>query len=159
MESGLSDFIGRLLNRPAVDMSAGFPFIVHDGGRSKSKRPRQKNDCTVRCLSTATGLDYDLVYDMLADAGRKCSKGFDFKHWIETQDMFIFTKFSFPAKRGEPRMNPSKFYKHFPKGRYIVRTAKHVLAAVDGVLYDTVKPHSDRCIYTAWRYDGRRHDR
>jgi len=125
-----------------------FPFTRSDAGRSLSKRPKQKNDCTVRALATARAMDYDLAYDILAEAGRKCAKGFHIGQWLEKQPGV--KKIAFPAKKGQSRMNPLTFAKQFPTGRYICRTAKHVYCVIDGAVFDTVKPRHNRCIYTAW---------
>lgn len=38
-------------------------WVKSDAGRSESRRPRQKNDCTVRALALALELRYDDAYD------------------------------------------------------------------------------------------------
>ena len=54
-------------------------------------------------------------------------------------------KLSFPAKKGESRMNGEKFCKLYPKGRYILCMANHLTACVDGIIYDTWDC-SDKCV-------------
>lgn len=125
-----------------------YPWVWSDGGRSQSKRPRQKDDCTVRALAIACAMPYDEAYDILAQAGRKCSRGFPFAEWINCQPWA--TKIAFPAVKGQRRMNPSSFVSVYPSGTYICKVAKHVFAVIDGVLYDTSENPPDRCIYTAW---------
>ncbi len=135
---------------PKID-EALYPWLRTDAGRSVSARPKQKNDCTVRALALVRGSTFDEAYDTLANAGRKCSKGFHIGVWLEGQDWA--TKISFPAIKGEPRMNPAKFAERFQNGRFICRTAKHVYAVIDGVAMDTARSKSNRCIYTAWRIE------
>ena len=130
---------------------SGYPFQFYDGGRSTSKRPRQKNDCTVRALSIARDIPYDEAYETLKAAGRECSKGFDFVRWIARQP--FATKISFPAKKGEPRMDLFNFCDIHLEGTYILRVAGHVVACVNSVVYDTVKLRENRCVYTAWRIE------
>ncbi len=125
-----------------------YSWVATDAGRSQSARPRQKNDCTVRALAVAKGMQYDDAYDLLAEAGRKCGRGFEFKDWISKQPWA--RKISFPAIKGQRRMNPSTFVEKFPKGVFICRVAKHVFAVRDGVVYDTFENAPDRCIYMAW---------
>lgn len=132
-----------------VTSTSPYPLVRTDAGRSKSRRSRQKNDCTVRALALARNLEYDIAYDMLAEAGRKCAKGFDIMRWLDGQEWA--TKIPFPAKKGEPRMNPVEFAKQYPSGKYICRVAKHVYCVVDGVAMDTHRSRPNRCIYTAWR--------
>ena len=129
-----------------------YPFIYSDGGRSISKRPKQKNDCTVRAVADTFGLSYDEVYDNFKLNGRQCSKGFNFSWWLLSSSIAggRVDKMSFPATKGQRRMNPSTFCKQYNKGKYICRTAKHVFAVIDGIVYDTWEQRPDRCIYTAW---------
>ena len=128
-----------------------YPWVSHDAGRANSSRPRQRNDCTVRALAIARSMSYDDAYDLLKDAGRKCSRGFHFGDWVEAQPWA--KKISFPAIKGQRRMNPARFVVDFPEGRYILRVAKHVFAVVDGVAYDTFENAPDRCVYCAWKIE------
>lgn len=131
-----------------------YPFVKDDAGRSQSKRPRQRNDCTVRALTIACQIPYDEMYDFLADKGRKSWKGFNLK-WLEDGMSFFghrVEKTTFQAVKGQKRMNPKTFSEQFTKGRYVVKVAKHVFAFVDGVSHDTFQERDDRCIYVAWRF-------
>lgn len=128
--------------------SLSYPAILTDAGRAVSKRPRQRDDCTVRAVALARDITYDDAYDLLATAGRKCAKGFDLPTWLNHQPWA--TKISFPAIKGSPRMNPAAFVRQYPTGRYICRVAKHVFTVLDGVLYDAFENRPDRCIYRAW---------
>ena len=135
-----------------------YPFVYNDGGRATSKRPLQKNDCTVRALAIATGMPYDTVYDILKDAGRQCSGRFNIKQFLfepHNQDFFNckFHWQSFPAVKGECRMNPVAFSKQFNQGIYIAKTAKHVFTFIDGVAQDVEAERDDRCIYAAWKVE------
>ena len=128
-----------------------YPWVSTDAGRSQSKRPRQRNDCTVRALALALDCPYDQAYDTLKTAGRIASKGFHFSEWINAQPWA--TKISFPAVKGERRMNPASFTKQYPIGRFVCKTSKHVFCVDEGVVYDELDNRPDRCIYTAWRID------
>jgi hypothetical protein len=123
-----------------------------DAGRSSSRRPKQRNDCTVRALATVTGLPYDEVYDAVAKAGRKSARGFDLMGWARkggTLGGFRFVWESYPATPGYPRVNPVTFALKRRTGRYILRVSKHVVACVDGVVYDDHKLNGHRCVYGA----------
>ncbi len=133
-----------------------YPFIVDDGGRSQSQRPRQKNDCTVRALAIVTGWTYDQAYDLLKKADRRSHRGFRLGPWLQSKGYKLseweIAPLALPAVKGERRMNPVTFIKQNPYGRWIVKTAGHVFAIVDGVAHD-LHPESDgRCIYKAWRF-------
>jgi len=126
-----------------------YPFVATDAGRSSSRRPQQKNDCTVRAIALAKSMSYDDAYDLLSDAGRKSGCRFEFSKWIASQPWA--TKFSFPAVKGQRRMNPATFCRQHSVGTFIVKTAKHVFVVKDGVAYDEMPAErGDRCIYSAW---------
>jgi len=42
---------------------------------NSSKRPRQRNDCTVRAIAIACDFSYDSAYDLLKANGRRSSRG------------------------------------------------------------------------------------
>lgn len=130
---------------------AAYPWVQNDGGRSMSHRPKQKDDCTVRAMAITLARPYDMVYDMLAAAGRQCNWRFRIDDWLNVQP--FARRFAFPAVKVERRMNPVAFCEAHPSGRYICRVAKHVFAVVDGVVHDAFENRSDRCIYTAWKIE------
>lgn len=134
------------------DSGLSYPWLKTDAGRVHSRRSKQVNDCTVRAVATALRIEYDAAYDMLAKAGRKCGQGFRLPKWLETQSWA--KKISFPAVRGERRMNPVRFSQEFGKGIYICKVARHVYAVIDGVVHDTIENNPHRCIYTAWRVEN-----
>ncbi len=133
-------------------------FVQSDGGRSRSRRPRQKDDCTVRALALVTERPYDEAYDALASAGRQSSRRFDFRTWAASA---LFAGFRLrwtplPAVRGRPRVTPATFVLDHPRGRYVLRTAKHVMACIDGAIHDTHRPQPGRCVYGYWSLEGDR---
>lgn len=129
-----------------------YKFEKTDGGKAGSRRPKQTNDCTVRALALATELGYDAAYDLMAEAGRKCSRRFHFKKLANTgkANGYQFRWHSFPAIKGQSRMNLATFCESHPQGRWVVRVAKHVAAVIDGVYYDSFAERPDRCVYGAW---------
>ncbi|MBX9756016.1 MAG: hypothetical protein K2X80_14775 [Pseudomonadaceae bacterium] len=94
-------------------------------------------------------MSYDEAYDTLKIAGRIASRGFHFSEWISAQPWA--SKMSFPAVKGERRMNPATFTKQYPSGRFICKTSKDVFCVIEGVVYDEFENRPDRCIYTTWR--------
>lgn len=134
-------------------------FSYSDGGRSKSRRPKQSNDCTVVALAIACDLPYDTVYDYLSQEGRKCGSGFRFGDWVKLlkwneTDFFGygFTWLPIQAVKGELRCDPDQFCKDFWKGPYIMQVSRHVIAVKNGVYYDHTN-WGHRCVYGAWRVE------
>lgn len=132
-----------------------YPFRQTDAGRAQSLRPKQINDSAVRALALVCGLAYDEAYDLLASAGRKSHRHFDFTHWVESASRYgyLFSWHHFPAIKGRRRINPITFCQRYNKGRWVIKTTKHVAAVIDGVLHDEFLMRPNRCIYGAWKVE------
>lgn len=134
-------------------------FVKTDGGRSLSKRKKQKNDCTVRALALATNISYDEAYEICAEAGRKCGQGLLMKQFLPTVIVngYRFKWYPLQAVKGEMRVTPVTFAINHPAGKYILKTAKHVLACIDGVVMDDddggTSPLAYRCVYGYWQLE------
>lgn len=130
-----------------------YKFIKDDAGRSQSKRPKQSNDCTVRAVAKAGGFEYDMVYDLFMQSGRKSGRGFDLKTWAKKGHIkghkLVWTPLQ--AIKGQPRMNIAAFAETHETGTYILRVSKHVFAMIDGVVYDTGESRPDKCVYGYWQ--------
>ena len=133
-------------------------FKCTDAGRSTSKRPRQTNDCTVRALALASGKAYDETYDYLKMMGRKSHRPFAIAHLLNTQINnhvnilgLRFIRHSFPAVKGQKRMNVGRFLAEYNRERFIIELAKHVVYVADGIYYDDYQYDPSRCVYVAWQ--------
>lgn len=110
-------------------------------------------DCVKRAIVRTTGMDYMEVQRALnhhksITGCKKFNDPGNPEHYI--QNVLNATKMSFPAKKGQPRMNGERFCKAYPKGSYILSMAGHWSTCVDGVIYDTWDT-SDKCVYTAYK--------
>lgn len=129
-----------------------FEFEYHDGGRRFSKRPRQKEDCTIRALVVATGVDYDIAYDELKSRGRGSHRRFPFS--IITKEVifdhvFVWQEFV-------PPINPIVFCEQYSSGTFILQMKGHVMCVKDGVVYDTGKVSDSIDVKGAWRIERAR---
>lgn len=108
-------------------------------------------DCVKRAICKTTGTDYMEVQRNLNRLKREL--GADEFNDRRVLDEFIkrnqFLILSFPAKKGQPRMNGERFCKAYPKGSYILQMAGHWSSCVDGVIYDTWDC-SEKCVYRAF---------
>ena len=109
-------------------------------------------DCVKRAICKTTGTDYMEVQRTLNRLKRELgAEEFNDK---KVTDEFVkrngFLILSFPAKKGQPRMNGERFCKAYPKGSYILQMAGHWSACVDGVIYDTWDC-SEKCVYRAFK--------
>lgn len=110
-------------------------------------------DCVKRAITVAAQMDYMEVqrelnrYKKVTGAA---SFNSDYNPHKYVENVLKATKLSFPAVKGQPRMNAERFCKSYPRGRYILNMANHWSCCVDGVIYDTWDC-SDKCVYTAYR--------
>ena len=128
-------------------------FIKTDLGRGERPDWCLDGDCQIRSLAHATGMTYAKAWDTLYQIlGEYRTPGFALPDYLDhcPERLGVEERLSFPAKRGQPRMTPIDFCRRYPRGRYILKLAHHVVAVVDGRYYDKWNC-GDKCVYTAWR--------
>jgi len=144
----------KLLNMDVIPTN----FVKDDAGRSKSKRPLQKGDCSVKALSIITGVPYDSAYEFCKDHGRGSHQGFNLddilkKHAKNGTKFYNcrIIRHSFQSIKGQERMYRGAFCVLHPKGKYIVTEAGHLTAVIDGKNHDE-SWDCFRCVYTAYEF-------
>jgi hypothetical protein len=132
--------------------------IITDGGK---KIGGKSKDCVCRAISIATGIDYQKVYDdlILFSKKERPRKGKKRSHpnsgilkptikkyisslgWIWIPTMKIGSGCKVHLKKEE-----------LPAGRLIVSVSRHLVAVIDGVIYDNHDPsrNGSRCVYGYW---------
>lgn len=130
-------------------------YKFNDGGRSKYFKGRDTRDCVTRSISIATNKDYKEVYDEMANgmklltgtksARNGVNKKVYHKYLIENGFKWVPT-----MKIGQGckvHLNENEL----PKGVLIVRLSRHLTSVIDGVIYDTYNPNTNRptkrCVY------------
>lgn len=133
-------------------------FNFNDGGRSLSKRPKQKKDCVVRAVAIACGVTYDEVYELFKNEGRRNNSGVPNEVWKAALEAGIFQTsfqyFAFPAEKGKTRMSILRFCSEYSSGTYIIQTAKHLSVVSGGILQDDSfysNRTEKRCVYGAYQ--------
>lgn len=142
--------------------SLSMPFTYHDGGRLAAGYTGDAGDCVCRAIAIATGRPYQEVYDELGvickterrskrrrvkSTPRNGVHKATYRRYLEalgwhfTPTMFIGQGCKVHLRRGE-----------LPMGRLIVNTSRHLVAVIDGVIFDTHDPSRDgtRCVYGYW---------
>lgn len=111
------------------------------------------DDCVKRAITKATGKDYLEVQREL-NRYKKVTKAKEFnenKNWKPYVEKVLGgVKISFPAVKGESRMNGYSFPEQYPEGTYLLRMAGHLCCCKDGVIYDTWDCRC-KCVYNAWK--------
>jgi hypothetical protein len=133
-------------------------WVYHDGGRAAAGYRGIANDCTTRAIAIAAEMSYQEVYDLVNVYGKRYPPKNPRKRSS--------------ARTGIPKSSIDKLMKELgwkwmptmgigtgcqvhlraaelPPGRLIVRVSKHMVAMIDGVLYDIGDPSrdGDRCVY------------
>lgn len=132
-------------------------YFYNDGGRSASRRKKQKNDCTVRAVAIAWNLNYDYAYDFLAENGRECGRKFSLTKLFDKNPILMnrkLTKQTFPAVAGQLRMNVERFCQVYREGVYVIKMAKHVAVVKNGILYDMESCRNGQaCVYSSYKIE------
>lgn len=110
-------------------------------------------DCAKRAIAAVENRDYMEVQRELNRLKKEtgCKSFNDDKNLKTYVAKHSYYKLSFPAIKGESRMNGKRFCEAYPKGRYILNMAGHWTCCIDGIIYDTWDC-SEKCVYTAWKY-------
>lgn len=110
-------------------------------------------DCVKRAISKAANMNYMEVQRELNRykkvTGAKAFNS-DYNPHRYVENMLHGVKMSFPAIKGQKRMNGKTFSETYTKGNYILNMAGHWSCCVDGVIYDTWDC-SSKCVYTAYK--------
>ena len=105
----------------------------------KNLNPLKKrtDDCVVRAIALALGIDWKSAYTMLCAHGLKFSDMFSKNYvWADLLITLGFKRTSIPDTC--PACYTVKdFTNEHPKGLFIVGTGDHVLTVIDGDYYDT----------------------
>lgn len=132
-------------------------FVQADGGRKSAGYKGRTGDCVTRAIAIATGKPYQEVYDALT-AGIKAQRGskgkgrtartgvpkpvyrryMDALGYAWTPTMTIGSGCRVHLRDGE-----------LPLGRLVVVTSGHLVAVIDGVIFDThdCSRGGTRCVY------------
>lgn len=114
---------------------------------------KRVGDCVKRAIAKAANMDYKEV-SLGLNRHKKITGAKTFNsdwNWLSyIENVLGGKKMSFPAVKGQKRMNGERFCKAYPKGSYVLQMANHLTACVDGVIYDTWDC-SEKCVYRAWK--------
>lgn len=104
---------------------------------SNNPRGRSTGDCVIRALSKALGKSWEEIYAAL------CIQGLQMGDWGNSNPVWdVYLRQNGFSRSFLPNDCPDcytivDFAKEHPKGTYIVATGTHVVAVVDGSIYDT----------------------
>lgn len=132
-------------------------FVHDDGGRSAAGFKGITGDCVVRAIAIASQLPYKTVYDAInaiAKQERKRNK----RRSNARTGVFKKTYADYLLENGwkwTPTMKIGQGCKvhlkkeELPAGRLIVSVSKHLVAVIDGVIYDNHDSSrgGKRCVY------------
>lgn len=138
------------------------PWTYSDGGRAAAGFKGSTGDCVTRAIAIAMGRPYPDVYDELNKlAERERPRGKKKRSSART-GVHIPTIRRYMAEMGwkwTPTMHVGSGCTvhlrpdELPDGRLVVSVSKHIVAVVNGVIYDTHDPSRDgtRCVYGYWK--------
>lgn len=105
----------------------------------RDRPPDEDNDCSVYALALACGVPYPIAHQWLAERGRKFGKGFPVGSIVysasEKREEFLAGCRA--LKIQPPEKTIRAFIKAHAKGRFLLFVTNHVLAVVNGKVYDS----------------------
>lgn len=107
-------------------------------------------DCVKRAFTKALNKDYMEVQRLLNQVKNELGADTYNDNTVWRHLVKDFKKISFPAVKGQDRMNGHRFTEQYTKGTYILRMAGHLVTCVDGIIYDTWDSR-DKCVYNAFQ--------
>lgn len=131
--------------------------VLTDGGRFKAGFKGLANDCVCRAIAIVKEEPYEKVY---AEINLICCelgyKGLTARKGLQKNVMFeVMSRFGLkwnavclPGSKQRIHLSESEL----PMGRIICRVTRHVVAVIDGVIYDNHDPQRDerRMVYGYW---------
>ena len=125
------------------------------------------NDCLVRSAANAAGISYAESYSVFRRCGRNKNKGCSYFVWnpalkeMKFETVGIFGK-SLDAVQHQRIMKCKQFdgmslqkaLKTFTEGRYVMMTAEHAFAVVDGELIDDVESPAKARVTVVFEFKG-----
>jgi hypothetical protein len=143
-------------------------FRFHDGGRAATGYRGKTGDCVVRSIAIATGLPYQLIYDMVNRASTRERTGSRKRgisnartgvykstiHRVMKELGWVWTPTMQIGSGCTVHLRPSEL----PHGRLVVSVSKHLTAMIDGIIHDThdCSRRGKRCVYGYWQPPPRR---
>lgn len=146
------------LSTRTVTITSSPIWAPSDGGRAAAGFRGATGDCVTRAISIVTGIPYREVYDALNELAAQERPWRGRKRSSSRKGVFRRTYRRYLAALGwqwVPTMRiGSGCTVHLradelPKGRLIVKVSHHLVAVIDGVIYDTHDPSrgGTRCVY------------
>ena len=107
-------------------------------------REGENNDCTVRALALACNFTYAQAHSVMARAGRKSKRGW----WVHTAFFVKSKPWKHKTVRGvamvkhtrytrKAKLTIGRFLDKHRTGRFVISTARHAIAVIDGACHDT----------------------
>ena len=105
-------------------------------------------DCVIRALCAVSGLSWYEVYDRCCELGRKHGRmpNNSAREFVKIRnEAFGLEPRVIPTpKKGQKSMTVQKFCEKHRKGKYILKTANHSVAVVDGKYYDLYENYGQK---------------
>lgn len=136
-------------------------WVYTDGGRKAAGFKGEAGDCVCRAVAIITGLPYKEVYntinrlakeEKLKPGERKSSARTGLSKSL-TRTVMTYYGFEWvPVMKIGSGCTMHLRREELPKGRIIANCSGHVVACIDGVVYDTFNSTrgGTRCVYGYW---------
>jgi hypothetical protein len=139
-------------------------FVFNDGGRAAAGYKGRVGDCVCRAIAIATAQPYQHVFENLTALGWFPGDGMKrdadglYRPRPDNERLLIREALAVRGWRWTPTMQIGCGCQvhlradELPTGRLIVKVTHHLVAVIDGVIYDTYdcSRRGTRCVYGFW---------
>ena len=101
-------------------------------------------DCSIRALSVAENISWDMAYDMLSDSARKLGL---MQSDVNAIEEYLDLRYNRVPIYEE---TVGEFMENHPKGTYLITMPGHITVLKNGINYDTFDS-SNRILWNAWK--------
>lgn len=116
----------------------------YNEARKESNYIRENNDCSVIALSMVYDKSYSEIHRLLSHLGRKQGRGFNTITAIKT--LGRASKPIYPKQPNGSLYTIKTIVDILPVGKFLIFTKGHVLACIDGEIYDWTEDRKHRVI-------------
>lgn len=103
----------------------------------QNRKSGETRDCTVRAISNAFDIPYDIAHKFMKKNGREDKRGIPFRSVIGRKPRVLFgRRIAYHKTKG----TLTTFIKKHPLGTYILTVTHHVFVLKDGIILDTFRP-------------------
>jgi len=128
-----------------TDTSDTYNYRRYCALRRETTLMNERNDCSVKAIAMIYDYDYIDAHMLLTNLGRKYRHGFDVD--LAIKYLGRASKKQYVRQPNKSKYTVKTIANTIPVGKYLVFTSGHVLACINGKIYDWTEDRKHRVTY------------